>query len=1134
MRKSREKRWLALILSLVMVCTTLLSNGILVGASKSDSTENIKETTEQPQSAEDTDTVIEDILINDQTSVSTTEDVKEEQEDKEETPAAKTEYTYEDEEVFVTARLENTNVIPNDAEFHVEKITDYDTMQEIGNKLWDQAREENKNLETFVAYDICFLVNGMEVEPEGGSVKVKIIYKEPLKLKEEAIQSETNVYHFDESSDEVIIEKVNANVKNEDNGEIREIEYVVNSFSVQTIAEMSMGAQDDGIVPYLKVASPKLDDGIELKKEAVENNDGTWTLNLEAYTTGKVTKTGGPVDIVLTLDMSGSMWFTMGKRISYEKLDKSKPDNYYRWGANNNDFGNNYRTDEYNCLRYRNGWQIYKGASWPNDGWYDLSDYQGYQNADYYVVRLAALKESVNNFIDNVASDAVEKSVDSRVAIAKFSGDSINYKVSDDFLLVNNEENVTRLKDLIESLNPSGATPTDKGLEEAYNYFNNDTRKAEKERAKVSVLFTDGVPTTSNSFSSSVAKKAIQYTYKIKHEFNAYSYSIGIFSGANPEANLVPTGTDEQKANVFMHYVSSNYPNANPGDRSNWYENAGEGSNQGYYLATSEAEQLNKIFDDLSHSIGGAVVDLGTETVLKDVISDEFVLAGSMESVVSVKTYKYLGNGKFANNGEDITNRVSAAYDSATKSVNVTGYDYSKNFVIDGDGEDVQTSGEKIVLSLKIKRNESTYGGNKIATNKSDSGIYDKSNDKLDEFPIPEVNVPVLYETDAKDKSIYLTQDANTNQIGMLPAIRKDSYNSTVNIDCWPNGTNNEYVDITYYVLDSEGNVVATKTVSHGQSLTENPFDYVVKGLTENTVYQVKAKVVSANVPIDGFTPTEEVEDIAQGTIYVFKPVIEATDEGVFWGDSTDLTERITGKDWVCNVSSAPKPEGTAPELNYEFTLKEGTPLGTDIKNYEPEMDSNFNVEVICNGQNITKHTEIVKADQNTDDHHFTIYVVKGQLIIIKKIGEQYTDIQKTKANQSFIFKIERRDKPNGAVIDTFYEVISFDANGAVKEKSSATIGGLKKGYYTVTEETKWSSKYSLKTVSNNYNEESNAKDLYIGEEQGENYYYGLEQSYVKPGIIEGRGATAAFTNEINKGWKWLSDVAAAVNKFVS
>ena len=98
----------------------------------------------------------------------------------------------------------------------------------------------------------------------------------------------------------------------------------------------------------------------------------------------------------------------------------------------------------------------------------------------------------------------------------------------------------------------------------------------------------------------------------------------------------------------------------------------------------------------------------------------------------------------------------------------------------------------------------------------------------------------------------------------------------------------------------------------------------------------------------------------------------------------------------------------------------------------------------------------------------YTVHVVKGQLDITKEIDAQYTSDTRPNTNQSFVFKIERRDELSGPVQDTFYEVISFAANEDTKVKTN-TVRGLRKGYYTVKEESGWSWKYNLTDLTQGF-----------------------------------------------------------------
>lgn len=172
----------------------------------------------------------------------------------------------------------------------------------------------------------------------------------------------------------------------------------------------------------------------------------------------------------------------------------------------------------------------------------------------------------------------------------------------------------------------------------------------------------------------------------------------------------------------------------------------------------------------------------------------------------------------------------------------------------------------------------------------------------------------------------------------------------------------------------------------------------------------------------------------------------------------------------------------------------------------------------------------------------YLINVVKGQLKITKEITAQYTDIKKINANQSFIFRVDRRETTNGEIKDTYYAVLSFDANGNITEGTD-TITGLKKGYYTVTEETEWSSKYSLTQTTDNYsrNGSKHGENLFIGDnhndavknlelQSGQKAFYGTAPGYET--YAAANPATTKFKNTLKSDWKWLSDVASAVNEF--
>lgn len=74
-------------------------------------------------------------------------------------------------------------------------------------------------------------------------------------------------------------------------------------------------------------------------------------------------------------------------------------------------------------------------------------------------------------------------------------------------------------------------------------------------------------------------------------------YTIGIFDGADPSAGIQDSGKS-QKENKFMQAVSSNYPNATA-----WDAHGARAENSDYYKSATNAEELKKVFDDISQAI---------------------------------------------------------------------------------------------------------------------------------------------------------------------------------------------------------------------------------------------------------------------------------------------------------------------------------------------------------------------------------------------------------------------------------------------------------------------------------------------------------------------------------------------------
>lgn len=222
--------------------------------------------------------------------------------------------------------------------------------------------------------------------------------------------------------------------------------------------------------------------------------------------------------------------------------------------------------------------------------------------------RIDALESAASSFIDTIAkqNESIE-GVDRqhKVAIVKFAGKmsnnigngtyrdgehTYNYTQVMKGLTDCSGGNVKALKDRIAEIEPAGATRADIGLQLAEGITS-----GRADAKKIVVFFTDGTPTSYSEFDSSVANAAVTAAKSMK-DSKATVYTIGIFDGADPKASVQDSKTSQE--NKFMQAVSSNYPNA-----TKWNSHGTRAENSDYYKSATNAEELKKVFDDISQAI---------------------------------------------------------------------------------------------------------------------------------------------------------------------------------------------------------------------------------------------------------------------------------------------------------------------------------------------------------------------------------------------------------------------------------------------------------------------------------------------------------------------------------------------------
>lgn len=918
------------------------------------------------------------------------------------------------------------------------------------------------------------------------------------------------------------------------------------------------------------------DSGMKISKTATANNDGSYTITLEAFATGSKViteqKTDIPTDIVLVIDQSGSMKDPIGG-YTYTA---------YRKGSGWN--SRNYHNEEYYPLRHNGGsenlWHklnnneyiavsveqkmVYTAISgWSNRKYYDnqnslyclvSGEYKSvtvkreghlfsadeywytvdgqqilnttgddsipnfgqyaplYQSVKKYIysytlngattvieesfgdgsspdtqfyrrdysssagdTRLNALKNAATTFANAVAAKAAGEdgdinapadNVNHRIAVVgfasgqRYNGTNYNYNNTEVFVgsnqyrygtaaqgqygnafqNMNTSTGVGNVSASIEALSADGGTLTNLGLEMGNGIFGANPIAEGEKRNRVVIVFSDGVPGWSG-YDSDTANSAITQAGTAKNTYGATVYTIGIFPGADATSAGNQNGNETEKANWFMQRVSSNtqYPQS-----------------PSYYLSAADAGTLNSIFQQISNQIetGGAETTLGSETVVKDIISPYFTLpAGTTASGIRIDTYACTGK-----DGNTYTwSGTSGGPGGATATVDgdqvsVTGFDFSENWC--GTETDAQGNstvrGNKLVISFEVSPKSGFLGGNEVITNAS-AGIYENGSAQTPvmTFEQPKVNVPIQDVTvTATDKNVYLKGEVTADQLKdgseisvgdvKLDLSKATDTDKPYGLDPWQT----EYVDITVTVKDKDGNVISDK----------------LENLTEDTTYTVEVtvapKTVGTSTPANGDAATAKTgANDPAANIYVFKPELTFKDSSAYYGESVptnnDYSSNKVGLEtWkhgdTASTDAGVTMLGTKPTLDISYTPDESK---LESGKYT-KQDVPVAATVKIGTENVNEHTTFVHQDCTTacgwetpatpGAPAFLIHIQTCTLNITKQGGA---------ADESYVF-------------DVFKDGVKY-SEVTVWGNGTETLVELPIGTYTISENTGWSWRYS-------------------------------------------------------------------------
>lgn len=937
------------------------------------------------------------------------------------------------------------------------------------------------------------------------------------------------------------------------------------------------------IVPGTRAyADNEPDSGMKISKTATANNDGSYTITLEAFATGSKViteqKTDIPTDIVLVIDQSGSMKDPIGG-YTYTA---------YRKGSGWN--SRNYHNEEYYPLRHNGGsenlWHklnnneyiavsveqkmVYTAISgWSNRKYYDnqnslyglvSGEYKSvtvkreghllsadeywytvdgqqilyttgddsipnfgqyaplYQSVKKYIysytlngattvieesfgdgsspdtqfyrrdysssagdTRLNALKNAATTFANAVATKAAGEdgdinapadNVNHRIAVVgfasgqRYNGTNYNYNNTEVFVgsnqyrygtaaqgqygnafqNMNTSTGVGNVSASIGALSADGGTLTNLGLEMGNGIFGANPIAEGEKRNRVVIVFSDGVPGWSG-YDSNTANSAITQAETAKNTYGATVYSIGIFPGADATSAGNQNGNETEKANWFMQRVSSNtqYPQS-----------------PSYYLSAADAGTLNSIFQQISNQIetGGSETTLGSETVVKDIISPYFTLpAGTTASGIRIDTYDCTGK-----TGDTYTwSSTSGGNGGATATVSgdqvsVTGFNFSENWC--GTETDAQGNttvrGKKLVISFDVQPKPGFFGGNGVVTNTS-AGIYENGSAQTPvmTFEQPTVDVPLAEpEVTVPDANVYLgayySQTVPEDAVKLGATVKIGGYDidfSKADDPDHPYGLEPwqvEYVNIS----------ISAATTGNGGSF---------ENIQEDISYTVTV-TVSPKTP--GTSGDQSTTDTGTGTIHVFKPELTFKDNDVWYGGAApeNYNGNLVEETWV-------NSDGTKKHDDADVTMLNTKPLLT--LNYIPEagkIDANSKINTKQDikvkvdvtmpvGQtqtqtNVNAHTTFKHTPCTDETCGWTVPTIPGDPAFLLHIKTCTLNITKQggAGDESYVFDVFKDGEK--------YSEVAVWGNG------TETLMELPIGTYTISENAGWSWRYTANNGS--------------------------------------------------------------------
>lgn len=652
-------------------------------------------------------------------------------------------------------------------------------------------------------------------------------------------------------------------------------------------------------------------------RKAVHLKEGTvnqYVIDLETFVTGavEVTNVSIPADIVLVLDVSGSMSDNITS-YAYNPITSQ--------GYSYNNYGNNtyyylhtdgkyypvtrdyyhtggliFGTNHY-YLRFTVGGTTYylsgnsvttnRPGNYTNTGttiWTGVLYTRTQVSSES---KLATLKRAVLNFIEIIDQNDLDNAPEgqnrlgNRIAIVTFSSNANT--------LLNGLTPLSSKQSLINAvngLNANGGTNAHLGMQNALTLLTPANGPDGKLRQlKTTVMFTDGNPGLYGDWTGNnrqgtwdSANNTISYASQIKglavesenEEAVVYSkvYTVGVFDD--------PSDYTE----VYMGKTSSNYKKdaTSMGSYNNWNSNNiwsnGNGTalpaaDQIYSFVASDAEGLNSIFESIAHSSGGSgnAQVSGGSAVTVDIVSSSFsvptgasgdavtILVAPCTGKTTIGGKEYLTFGEEVDPDDVFEDPITYSIDPTTNKVSSTGFDFGVNWC-GYDEANNRYHGYKQILRFTVTVKEDAVGGPEVNTNDAESGIYLAGSDEpLIKFNRPNVKIPV---------NIWIKKEGLEGNDSAIFTIRRYCYYQR-NAD----GT---------YKVDSNGNPIPVD-VTDFSAIPKSEWETFTKLAVNKKYNAIAGEPTACMVMLSGLDPdyVYRIEEDAWAHLgYAFEPEEEA------------------------------------------------------------------------------------------------------------------------------------------------------------------------------------------------------------------------------------------------------------------